>query len=363
MKKTLVAMAVMAAAGAASAQSSVTMFGIVDVTVQYGTGDSNRLSIQPNGHSASRLGIRGVEDLGGGLSANFWLEAGIEPDTGVGQPSNVNNQANPTPLTAGLQGIMFNRRSTIGLAGGFGEIRLGRDYMGHFWAHTAYDPMGANGVGASLAFVNHIAAWPTATRASNSIHYLLPANIGGFYGQVGYHLGDNLRNGAATEDDGNGYSARLGYAAGPFDVSAAFGRADYASTATTGDVTTWNVGGSWNFGVAKASAMYSRTEIDSLAATATRELNSWVAGVNVPVGTGEIRAAYSQSEFTLGTGAEPRSRKVALGYVHNLSKRTAVYTSVAHLRNNGGASAALGRATVSANGKSSGVDIGVRHAF
>src|SRR3954468_1495071 len=211
MKKTLIALAALAAAGAASAQSSVTLFGIVDVnyahysvdggTSAYGTAaSSGHVNVLTNsGYNSARLGFRGTEDLGGGLSASFWLEGALSPDDGN---------------AAGLQ---FRRRSTVSLAGGWGEVRLGRDYVPAFWNLTVFDPFGTNGVGTSMTLVGPAGGNGTAgnalvpfgqgtsgviVRASNSFGYFLPANLGGFYGQAQYYLGENLQTGAATEDDG-----------------------------------------------------------------------------------------------------------------------------------------------------------------
>lgn len=357
MKKTLVALAVMAAAGAASAQSSVTLFGIVDAALTVGRGDaSDNIGLTTNGYNSSRLGFRGVEDLGGGLQASFWLEAGLETDTGLGQATNANNQASGAgAAVAGRQGLTFNRRSTLSLAGGFGEVRIGRDYTPLFWNNTVFDPFGTNGVGTNQAYLGYSAAFgPTAVRASNSIGYFLPRNLGGLYGQAQYYFGENGSAAGATEDDGTGYGLRLGYAAGPIDVAAAYGM----TQAATGDLTGWNVAGSWNFGLAKVMAQYMMTEVDAAGAA---EQEGWLIGASAPIGAGEIRASYSQTE--LDTAGNPRGRKMALGYVHNLSKRTAVYTTVARVRNDGGANFSIGGATSGVNGDSTGFDLGVRHSF
>src|SRR4051812_28339740 len=93
MKKSLIALAVLAAAGAASAQSSVTLFGIVDATLAFGKGEvTDRTSLTNSGLNSSRLGFRGTEDLGGGMSASFWLEAGVANDDGSGAATSTNNQ-------------------------------------------------------------------------------------------------------------------------------------------------------------------------------------------------------------------------------------------------------------------------------
>ena len=83
MKKSVLALAVLGAfAGAASAQSSVTMFGVVDLNVMTVSNNERVYGMGTDGMSSSRLGFRGIEDLGGGLKAGFWLEMGIAPDTG-----------------------------------------------------------------------------------------------------------------------------------------------------------------------------------------------------------------------------------------------------------------------------------------
>jgi len=100
MKKSLIALAVLATAGVASAQSSVTLFGIVDATLQVGNGSgvgsSDKTQLGNSGYHGSRLGFRGTEDLGGGMSASFWLEAGVNNDSGSGQATNLSNQPTGT---------------------------------------------------------------------------------------------------------------------------------------------------------------------------------------------------------------------------------------------------------------------------
>ena len=133
MKKSLTAIAALAVTGLAAAQSSVTMFGVVDAGVSYqsatsrdaATGASSkqtRTTLSNSGYNSSRIGFRGTEDLGGGLAASFWLEAPITNDDGA------------TGIST------FNRRSTVSLSGGFGELRLGRDYTPTFWNDTVFDP-------------------------------------------------------------------------------------------------------------------------------------------------------------------------------------------------------------------------------
>jgi len=358
MKKSLIALAVLAAAGTASAQSSVTLFGIVDATIAYGKADgaggTKRWQLTNSGYNSSRLGFRGTEDLGGGLSASFWLEAGLANDDGQGAATNSNNQATGVgAAVAGRQGLTFNRRSTVSLAGTWGEVRLGRDYSPQFWNLTVFDPFGTNGVGTTQT-LNSIITGVTAVRASNTIGYFLPRNLGGFYGQVQYYMGENQRNNAPTEDDGTGGGLRLGWANGPVNVAIALSQTDYAA----GKVRQNNIGGQWDFGMAKLMGHYSWDE------AGTVDAKGWLIGALFPIGAGEIRASYSTYKVDLGT--DPRTDKLALGYVHNLSKRTAIYTTVAFAKNKGGAAQALGGSAFGANvvnENSSGFDLGVRHTF
>ena len=395
MKKSLVALAILAAAGVASAQSSVTLFGVVDATYAHGSGkgvgSSSKSQITNSGYNSSRLGFRGTEDLGGGMSASFWLEAGVANDNGSGALTSTNNQA--TGSTGG-GGLTFNRRSTVSLASGLGEVRLGRDYTPQFWNQTVFDPFGTNGVGTTQT-LNGTASTATgavsgalgglvAVRASNSIGYFLPGNLGGFYGQFQHYLGENNQNGLANEDDGKGSAIRLGYANGPVNVAIATSRTKYAQTpgsalvpaltgipgvaaavlavpavpAGGGDIKSTNIGGSFNFGVASVMALVTRDRVD--AATA-RTGKGALIGTLIPLGAGQIRASYST--YKTDAAGTPKSKKIALGYVHNLSKRTALYTTFARVTNSGGAAQALNGAVTSANGRSTGYDFGVRHSF
>ncbi len=350
MKKSLIALAVLAASGAAMAQSSVTLFGVVDATYAYGSGSvANRSSLTNSGYNSSRLGFRGVEDLGGGLSASFWLEAGINNDNGTGGSTNTNNQA----ATSSGGGLVFNRRSTVSLNGGFGEVRLGRDYTPQFWNKTVFDPFGTNGVGTNVIAMDETSlGGPTRTRASNSIGYFLPGNLGGFYGQAQYYLGENLSN-AANKKDGNGLAARVGYANGPINVALALSETKYLS----GNIKSFNVGGQYDLGVAKIMAQYNSDDIKN-----GNEGKGYLIGGLVPVGAGEVRLAYSTYKIET-PGADPRTNKLALGYVHNLSKRTALYATYAHLTNKNGSAVGLNGAVTAAGKNSNGYDFGIRHSF
>ena len=367
MKKSLVTLAILAAAGVASAQSSVTLYGTVDVAYQHGTGDVSSVTrLGNNAHSMSHFGFRGTEDLGGGMSAGFVLESWIFPASGSGWGTavvgtgtdNQGRNAGPTPGS-----LSFNGRSTVSLASGMGELRLGRDFTPQFYNH-GFDPFRLNGVGASQAWNSAAGTNPASLQVSNSISYFLPGNLGGFSGQFQHYLGGNA-SGNANSSDGTGSGIRVGYANGPIDVAVATSRTQYSQSilgagpsSPLGDVTSTNLGGSYNFGVAKAVAYMSRDYVASVTAVATKGM---LIGAVVPMGVGQISTTYSNSKTdAVGT---PKTNKFALGYEYHLSKRTTAYTAFARVTNSGGASAALNGATTSINQSSSGYDIGLRHSF
>jgi predicted porin len=334
------------------------LFGVVDATLAFGRGDvSNKTQLTNSGYNSSRLGFRGVEDLGGGMNASFWLEAGLNNDDGTNAGSSTNNQSVGAfdaatgangPVRAGTQGLTFNRRSTVSVGGNFGEIRLGRDYTPQFWNHTVYDAFGTNGVGTSVLASSLNKGGPTFVRASNSIGYFLPGNLGGFNGQVQVSFGENASTGTK---DGDGMGLRFGYGAGPIAANFAYSKTKYAA----GDITTTNVGASYNFGPAKVMGLYDQDKNGTVTG------KGFNIGVSAPVGAGEVRAAYST--YKTDAAGTPKANKIALGYVHNLSKRTAAYATLARTTNSGGASQALNGAATSANGSSTGYDFGIKHSF
>jgi predicted porin len=401
MKKTLIALAALAATSAALAQSSVTLFGVVDLAYERVKNNVGTVSgIAPSANSSSRLGFRGVEDLGGGMSASFWLEAALSPNSGFGSSGTTQNNQSTT-IAAG--GMTFNRRSTVSLAGGFGELRIGRDYVPSFWNYTIFDPFGTNSVGSTLPAYSGNSMAQTFVRASNSIGYFLPGNLGGFYGQAMYAFGNRASNETATgysvvrntDKNGRYVGLRVGYGQGPFNTAIAYARTTYEpGTRTTGSLlgipgvaqgnyTDLNWGGSYTFGSIKAMAQLSRQKVDDAVALGnTVTARGWGLGADWGVGAGDVLISYSRVNLK-GLAAplnDARSSKWAIGYVHNLSKRTAVYGYFAHVSNSGGAAmdagsfssgglstaaaaTAAATYTTNANQSSNGIDIGLRHSF
>lgn len=347
------------ACGLANAQSSVTLFGVVDTAISRGNGSvASRTQLVSGANSTSRIGFRGREDLGGGLSASFWLEGALATDNGQGGATNTNNQTTGTSVAPnGTQGLTFGRRSTVSLHGAWGELRLGRDYDPQQRNVLAADPFANLGVGA-IAPVAGTLGGPVSTRSSNFIGYYLPENIGGFYGFAQYYLGENPSNAGVTADDGTGGGAWLGYKTGPFDVAVALAKTQYARTATTGDIRSSNVHVKYDLGPVRLLAGYFVDKVDSTPEVTGK--GGTIGGI-WRVGAGEIKAAVSN--YKRDSGTKPEIKKIAIGYVHNLSKRTAVYTTYARVRNSGGATTALGGSVTAANQGSSGFDLGLRHTF
>ena len=351
MKKLSVIASAMLACGFAHAQtSSVQVFGLLDVNVgRYAGGGVAQTVMGTDGYQSSRFGLRGQEDLGGGLQASFWLESGINPDSGTGGTTNTTNNSTGG---AGGGGIVFGRRSTVSLSGGFGELRLGRDYTPGFNNLSAFHPFGTNGVGSAgiLFYPVQAGARITNVRASNSVGYWLP-KLGGVYGQLMYAPGEGPSS-SPTSSDGRVMGGRIGYAAGPVD--AAIG---YTKTKLTpvGDFTQLNIGGTYDFGMAKLFVLWGENKVG---ATKTKP---WDIGVHVPVGAGVIRAAYGR---VTTTGVANDASQISLGYLHNLSKRTALYANFSMIDNKGaGTNYNVGAPVIKPGGNSHGYEAGVRHTF
>ena len=336
MKKSLLALAALTAfAGVASAQSSVTIFGILDLAardVKNGAAGSVK-SISTDSTATNRLGIRGVEDLGGGMKATFHIESSVGTDTGTGGA--VNNSG---------ASAFWNRVSTIGLIGGFGEIRLGRDYTPTFYNHVGFDAFSAAGVAAQINMMGATAGSPSRTlvRADNSIGYHFRS--GGVYGMAMISAGEG--------NDANKYTGfRIGYAAGPMNVALAMGKTD----TTLGATDAFNIGGSYNLGFMTLLGQYHQYEYRG------NSQKNTVIGARIPMGAGIIKAQYQK------VSGWRDADQFGLGYEYALSKRTALFTNFGRVSNGTGAAftaSGAGRVLVGQTGfTSTGYDFGVRHSF
>jgi predicted porin len=342
--KKLASFALLASVGAlAHAQSSVTLFGVLDTNLRYvKNGDVSLKTLSAGGLNTSRFGVRGTEDLGDGLKAGFWLETGINPDTG----------------TTSDGSRFWNRRSTVSLSSTtLGEIRLGRDFTPTYTGYSSYDTFGSNGVGAVDKFFPSTLGSgnptiDTATRADNLVSWFTPGNLGGFYGQLSVAAGEGA--------SGKRYvGGRAGFAAGPLDVSAAYGETQVTPNASGVDkVQVYDIGGAYDFGAFKLLGLFGETKYGNM------KLDVIEIGAHIPLGKGLVRVSYVDANAKGGTIANDDASQFAIGYVHNLSKRTALYSTVARVSNEGAARFAVASSpTLVAGEDSTGFEFGIRHAF
>lgn len=369
MKKSLIALAVLAASGAAMAQSSVTLFGIVDTGVSYVSnadgGNGSNYGMHTSGNATSRLGLRGTEDLGGGLKAGFWLEGEIFGDDG------------------NASGFNFKRESTVRLSGNFGEVRLGRETTPTFRAGLKYDLFGATGIGqfygyrdwsglgdaaaeAKVAFQGDL----NTIRASNMLSYSSP-NFSGFTANISYAFDEKANANVpavGVTKAGRYVGGNVGYDNGPLSVTAAYGTLKMGLGGIAADRDEYSIGASYNFGVAKVVGLAQQVKYKAQGENA--KFNNYMLGVSAPVGgVGEVKLAYALYDQKAD---DTKAHQLSLGYVHNLSKRTAVYGTVAYLKNKEGSYMSLASKGVSNNiglkdsgaaRNQTGVQVGIRHAF
>lgn len=364
MKKSLIALAVLAASGAAMAQSSVTLYGVADAAVTYVNGLDNWTGLNSGANKTSRLGFRGVEDLGGGLKANFVLEGAFNLDAGDGK----NSGATGT-------GFEFKRQSTVGLAGNFGEVRLGRELTAAYNATARYDVFGSVGIARSQAWDDgknldtktfadpyH---YTTDRRVSNAITYVSP-NFSGFKAAVNYGFGEM----AGENRDGRFFGGGLTYDNGPLSLGLGAERLNKGKGAAmqvqaSNDITAWSLGGSYDLGVAKLLAGYRQSTAKDVLGRGDLKNRGYMLAATAPVGPGLVRAAYNRYEAKFD-GDKGVTDHFGLGYVYNLSKRTSVYGTYAYIKNKDDNALNLtvnSSGGVKSNGSQQAVQVGITHAF
>ena len=342
MKKSLFTLAVLGAvSGVAYAQTAVTVYGMVDLGVVQENGavankantdakiapGSNITKLTSGAQSGSRLGFRGNEDLGGGLSAIFVMEMGIAADTGG--------------LNQG--GLAWGRQIYAGVKGGFGTVMLGRQYsLAHSTKTGVADPFTGDLAGNS----GNIMA--SVTRTDNTIKYVSPS-FGGLTGEASYSLGEVAGDNAA----GRIIGSALSYAKGPLNVRLSTYNRNNA-TATASDK--FNiVAANYNFGPVKGYLAYTQSKGYSFG-----DNNDALIGVSVPVGANVFLASYIHKNDKLAVNRD--ASQFALGYMYYLSKRTNLYASAAVIDNKNGALYTVGNGTESGTGDKA-FNFGVRHTF
>ena len=332
MKKSLIALAVLAASGVASAQSTVTLYGLVDAYIGsvkdrvsvpgVATTSTRNAAINSGGFNTSRFGLRGSEDLGGGVKANFVLEGGFDVSTGA-----ANNYVSPysfvAPTLTNPDGRVespstFGRQSWVGVSGGFGEVRLGK-----MW--TPYDEVKGLGAGAFDANIFAPAnVWLSNAyqdRPGNAIYYATP-DFSGFSAAAMYSLGENK---TATQDAGRIASVNVKYVAGPLGVALSHQQEKQGgATAQKPDTTKFSqLNGFYDLGVVKVLAAYGNVKL------AGDKANEFQIGVDVPLGAAlTLSGGVARSKTEFVGGGEFKGTGFGLAAKYELSKRTFLYTGL-----------------------------------
>lgn len=329
---TLAALALMAAAAPAMAQSSVTLFGIVDLAARSVKNDTSVKQLAGSGMSSSRLGLRGVEDLGGGMKAGFWLEGALSPDDG-GSAFN------------------FQRRSTVSLTGGFGELRLGRDKVPTQLNWDDFDPFGNTGIGAStrLSVASGIlpagGSFGAFSRANNMVSYIAP-KAGGLFGQISVAAGEGTLGNKHT-------GLRAGYSGGGLTVALGYGNTEVTGTI---DAKETNVGGSYDLKFMKLIGFVSKLDVGPASQ------DNWLIGATVPLGGFTLRASYAEMDGKENIATRD-AKMFALGGSYALSKRTALYGTFSKISNTRTNFTVASGSALTRGNDSSGYDFGIRHSF
>lgn len=340
-----------AAAVPVAAQSSVSLYGVVDVSLESVKGTDTLTRITSSNLNTSRLGFKGIEDLGGGLKAKFVLETAIAADTGA---------------NGGGSARFWDRSAWVGLASDFGELRLGRidsaialtaDKIGT----QAYDDLRLAGTRAANSY----------RRVDNAITYILPPVVAGLTGQFQYSTaavgyGSNgavsatTAGAEASDKAGKAWSANIGYTVGPFAAEAGYldAKDENRTLANNQRAKAGIVLASWDFGVVKLTGYYSGET-----SFGPDRLSVWGGKAAIPIGSDfVVTAGYSRTKGTTNVDNDDDKVNIfSLKGVYNFSKRTAFYVWFDHISN--GDAASKGIITTAAGENGRGLALGVRHSF
>ena len=378
MKKSLIALAAFSAISA-FAQSSVTVYGRFDAGFTRDTGGAagaGSVSRLDSGIAGgSRLGFRGVEDLGGGLKANFVMETGFCGDANSGGAASGLAATSPNFCTGGNN--FMGREARVGLSGDFGALDLGRQYTPAFVVLNALDPFGTGTAGQIVNLFDSTGGYAVNNvnsanpRFNNAIKFST-ANYGGFTASAGFGLGEN----AAVSSGGRSYGLNAQYSNGPIYVGFAYHLARNA--AATDDRKNVLVGATYDFGPAKAHFAYGTTRnaiaqglvaplVFSVAPTAAPltsinngDARNVMLGVSAPLGSGRLMASYIRHDDKGINNFD--ADQLGIGYSYALSKRTNLYTAFARINNKNGSTYTVGNAGNAGIGNSA-FNLGVAHSF
>jgi len=360
--------AAVAASAPAMAQSSVTMYGVLDTFIGYqnanvGGKNTSLAVLGNNGEMTSRWGLRGTEDLGNGYRVTFTLESGFDPGTGALQNSY----------------RFFDRQAWVGLGGGFGELRFGRQNTPMFGYSGNMDAFGAATYASGY---NNFSNW--LARVDNDIAWISPT-LYGTQGELHYSVG-----GQPGTLAGNAvYQAAVQTHQGPVYVGLVYINAANATASTR--VQQFMAGGNVDYGRGRVYLAYFRSN-DVISATTGNALSNPAGKYNPatgPVGdtAGDWHSTYSLSAdyrfspfFSFGAGVAYMKDSTSLGnnafqygaiVNYDLSKRTRFYATVSELKNYGTAQFKMGGASITTGtfltpgpGQSEfGAQVGIRHLF
>ncbi|MFM7669017.1 MAG: porin [Betaproteobacteria bacterium] len=364
MKKLTIALAVAGAiAGSAHAQSAVEIYGIADVGFVRETGNVGTTAsaagnkITSGAQSGTRIGFKGKEDLGGGLSAFFALETGIAADRGgfnQGRTSPV-IQSGGLPNPTVTIGSGFARQSFIGLQGDFGTLTLGRQYTSYFLTLSQVaDPFAAGLAGNAQNLMlpgsgNDITLLDRAIRMDNAIKYATPV-FENFSAEIAYGFGEV----PGKADANRVVTASVGYDSKPLNVRLAYYEKNNGTD--TASLKSTLLAANYDFEVAKVFAAYSDNDWSGQGKS-----HNYLLGATVPYGAHKFIASYIRADGR-GTNARNDADQWGIGYTYSLSKRTNLYAAYGYISNDGAATYTVGNN--SENGTSNkAFNLGLRHVF
>ncbi|MES2102702.1 MAG: porin [Pseudomonadota bacterium] len=344
MKKSTLALAVLSAcgimSGSAFAQSNVTIYGLLDtgLAIEHGAAAGNITKLSSGLGNGSRLGFRGTEDLGDGMSTYFTMEMGMAVDTGAS--------------TQG--GLAFGRQIFVGLKGSAGQIQMGRQYSPIDDTLGAVDPFGNGFAGrvASLFANGPKNTGGYAARFNNVVQYISPV-VGGFTGYASYGFGEV----AGDTSAGRYVGLSASYSNGPLWARLAYSKAN--GNPATSDVKNTVLAATYDFGVVKGHAAYGVNK-DEASGVTTLDSSDAMLGITVPMGQGTFLANYTRKNDKMA--ADNGAKMFAVGYHYDMSKRTKFYVDYGHISNNHALLYAVNYAVDTGSGDKA-VTIGMQHRF
>ncbi|MDB5885990.1 MAG: porin, Gram-negative type [Polaromonas sp.] len=307
MKRILIVLAVLAASGAASAQSSVTLYGIADVSFSVvKNGSVTQAQIDSGLINTSRFGFKGTEDLGGGLKANFLLEHGFDVANGASLGDSQDGQAKLNQ--------MFSRNAYVGLSGGFGEVRLGKVWSAFDEMKGVSNPAWDSGLSPNSGVFYGGAIGGYTYNPRNSVMYFTP-DVNGFSGAASYSLGENK---TAAVNAGSVAALNVKYTGSRLYVGLGHQTERVDGSVPTKKFSMLNA--TYDFGMATLQASIGRQSQNDM------KTRDWTLGATVPVsGLLSVSGGFAGSTDNVAAGNIKR-KGVSLAAQYALSKRTFLYT-------------------------------------